>query len=69
MTAWQEQYKVWQEARSRAINEAEGVLSTFKKDHGPLFQADVGTTWRNLGLLIGAMLLALPFLQRRRDGV
>lgn len=69
MTAWQDEYKVWQEARSRAINEAEGVLSTFRKDHGPLFNADVAKSWRNLGLLIGAMLVALPLLQRRRDGV
>ncbi|MCS7030303.1 MAG: FHA domain-containing protein [Gloeomargarita sp. SKYG116] len=69
ITAWQDKYKVWQEARSRAINEAEGVLSTFRKDHGPLFDANVGKSWRNLGFLIGAMLVALPFLQRRRDGV
>ncbi|MEN9216988.1 MAG: hypothetical protein Q6K90_06665, partial [Gloeomargarita sp. HHBFW_bins_162] len=59
----------WQQRRSRAINKAEGLLSTFRKDHGALFNANVVESWRNLGLIIVAMLAAVPFLQKRRDMV
>ncbi|WP_448380012.1 FHA domain-containing protein [Gloeomargarita sp.] len=69
ITAWQEKFTDWQQRRSRAINEAEGLLDTFYKDHGALFAANVMTCWRNLGLLILGMLAALPFLQKRRDVV
>ena len=67
ITAWQDKFTDWQQRRSRAINEAEGLLDTFRKDHGPLFNANVLTSWRNLGLLILVMLVAVPFLQKRRD--
>jgi ABC-type multidrug transport system ATPase subunit len=67
ITAWQNKFTDWQQRRSRAINEAEGLLDTFYKDHGALFAANVMTCWRNLCLLILGMLAAVPFLQKRRD--
>jgi ABC-type multidrug transport system ATPase subunit/pSer/pThr/pTyr-binding forkhead associated (FHA) protein len=69
ITAWQEKFTDWQQRRSRSINEAEGLLDTFRKDHGALFNANVLTCWRHLGFLILAMLVAVPFLQKRRDMV
>ncbi|MEO0310286.1 MAG: ABC transporter permease, partial [Gloeomargarita sp. DG02_3_bins_56] len=69
ITAWQDKFTDWQQRRSRSINEAEGLLDTFRKDHGALFNADVQSSWRNLWFLILAMLAAVPFLQKRRDMV
>ncbi|MEN9217084.1 MAG: FHA domain-containing protein, partial [Gloeomargarita sp. HHBFW_bins_162] len=47
ITAWQDKFTDWQQRRSRAINKAEGLLSTFRKDHGALFNANVVESWRN----------------------
>lgn len=69
ITVWQDKFTDWQQRRSRSINEAEGLLDTFRKDHGALFNANVLTSWRHLGFLILAMLVAVPFLQKRRDMV
>ncbi|APB34788.1 ABC transporter ATP-binding protein [Gloeomargarita lithophora Alchichica-D10] len=69
ITAWQDKFTDWQQRRSRSINEAEGLLDTFRKDHGSLFAANVVASWRHLGLLILGMLIAVPFLQKRRDMV
>ncbi len=67
MDEWETEYSRWNRDRSRAINEAEGTLSRFNRDQGYMFNVNVLTHWRNQGLLILAMLAALPFCQKRRD--
>ncbi len=67
MDAWETEYSRWNRERSRAINEAEGTLSRFNRDQGYMFNVSVLTHWRNQGILILAMIVALPFCQKRRD--
>lgn len=64
---WEDQYSEWNRQRGRAINEAEGTLNRFNQDQGYMFDVDVQNHWRNQGLLILAMLVAVPFFQKRRD--
>lgn len=64
---WEDKFSDWNRQRSRAINEAEGTLNRFNQDQGYMFNVDVRNHWRNQGLLILAMLVAVPFFQKRRD--
>ncbi|AFY61378.1 FHA domain-containing protein [Synechococcus sp. PCC 6312] len=64
---WEDNYSEWNRQRSRAINEAEGTLNRFNQDQGYMFNVNVRDHWRNQGLLILVMLVAVPFFQRQRD--
>ena len=64
---WEDNYSEWNRQRSRAINEATGTLNRFNQDQGYMFNVNVRDHWRNQGLLILAMLVAVPFCQKRRD--
>ncbi|MFN4279801.1 FHA domain-containing protein [Thermosynechococcus sp.] len=67
MDEWQVKYSEWNRQRSRAINEAQGTISRFQRDQGYMFTVDVQRHWRDQSVLILAMLVALPFCQKRRD--
>ncbi|WP_448534016.1 FHA domain-containing protein [Parathermosynechococcus lividus] len=67
MDEWELKYSAWNRQRSRAINEAQGIISRFQRDHGYMFSVDVRQHWRNQAILILAMIVALPFCQKRRD--
>ncbi|HIK23767.1 MAG: FHA domain-containing protein [Cyanobacteria bacterium J003] len=67
MDEWEVKYSEWNRQRSRAINEAQGTISRFQRDQGYMFTVNVQRHWRDQSLLILAMLVALPFCQKRRD--
>ncbi|MBF2098752.1 MAG: FHA domain-containing protein [Gloeomargaritaceae cyanobacterium C42_A2020_066] len=64
---WQTQFTDWQTRRSRAINEAEGLLNAFFRDNRQMFNVNIWGYWRSQVLLILGMLVIIPFLQKRKD--
>lgn len=67
MKNWQIEYRNWQQKRQKAISEAEGVITKTYDELGYLFNVNPWGHFAIQGLLIGGMLVMLPFAQKRKD--
>ncbi len=69
LKAWQKDYQTWQQKRQKAISEAEGVITKTYDELGYLFNINPLAHFATQGLLILSILIALPFVQKRKDAV
>ncbi len=67
MKQWQEDYSNWKEKYEGAIGEAEGVLETFYKNNGSMFNVNVTKHWMMQSLLIAIMFGLIIWIQKRKD--
>jgi ABC transport system ATP-binding/permease protein len=66
---WQTDYQTWRQKRQKAISEAEGVITKTYDELGYLFNIKPLSHFVTQGLLILSILIALPFVQKRKDAV
>lgn len=66
---WQKDYQTWRQKRQKAISEAEGVITKTYDELGYLFNIKPLSHFATQGLLILSILIALPFVQKRKDAV
>jgi ABC transport system ATP-binding/permease protein len=66
---WLEKYQNWETKRRKAISEAEGVIEKTYEELGYLFNVNVPRHFAIEGFIILCMLVALPFVQKRKDAV
>jgi hypothetical protein len=69
LKAWQKDYQNWQQMRQKAISEAEGIITKTYDELGYLFNIQPLSHFVIQGLLILGILVALPFVQKRKDVV
>jgi ABC-type multidrug transport system ATPase subunit len=69
LKAWQKDYQNWQQTRQKAISEAEGIITKTYDELGYLFDIQPLSHFAIQGLLILGILVALPFVQKRKDVV
>lgn len=66
---WQTDYQNWRQKRQKAISEAEGIITKTYDELGYLFNINPLFHFAIQGLLILSILIALPFVQKRKDVV
>jgi ABC transport system ATP-binding/permease protein len=66
---WKEKYEKWETKRRKAISEAEGVIEKTYEELGYLFNVNIPRHFAIQGFLVLCMLVALPFVQKRKDAV
>lgn len=59
--------KDWQEKRTRAIGNAEGLIRKLFEDYGPSFDADVYRGWSALGIICGVFVVLIFVVQKMKD--
>jgi ABC transport system ATP-binding/permease protein len=64
---WQTDYQKWRQTRQKAISEAEGIITKTYDELGYLFNINQLFHFAVQGLLILSILIALPFVQKRKD--
>lgn len=64
---WQKDFSKWKEKRESAIGGAEGLLSRFHKDYGPMFKVNIFKHWGSLSLIMAIMFSFLVGVQKRKD--
>jgi ABC-type multidrug transport system ATPase subunit len=67
LKSWQADYQTWRQKRQKAISEAEGVITKTYDELGYLFNINPLSHFGIQGLLILSILIALPFVQKRKD--
>ncbi len=67
--AWQQVYQTWRQKRQKATSEAEGIITKTYDELGYLFNIQPISHFAIQGLLILSILIALPFVQKRKDAV
>ncbi len=67
MKTWQTDDQNWQQKRQKAISEAEGIITKTYDELGYLFNINPLVHFAIQGFLILSILIALPFVQKRKD--
>jgi ABC transport system ATP-binding/permease protein len=69
LKAWQTDYQTWRQKRQKATSEAEGIITKTYDELGYLFNIQPISHFAIQGFLILSILIALPFVQKRKDAV
>jgi hypothetical protein len=64
---WGNLDKDWQEKRTRAIGNAEGLIRKLFEDYGGTFNSDVYRNWAGLGIIMGVFIVLIFAVQKLKD--
>lgn len=64
---WGTQDKDWQEKRTRAIGNAEGLIRKLYEDYSGTFDSDLYRNWAGLGTIMGVFIVLIFAVQKYKD--
>ena len=67
MDDWQDEYEEWKEKRTKAIGEAEGVISGVYDDYGETFSVNLASQWRSMGIIMAVVFLLILGAMKLKD--